>query len=34
VLLHELTHNAALRFMPRRPLQPVALRLDRRSISA
>ena len=33
-LAHELTHNAALRFMPRRPLQPVALRLDRRSISA
>jgi antirestriction protein ArdC len=31
---HELAHNAALRFMPRRPLQPVALRLDRRSISA
>ncbi|WP_068240746.1 ArdC family protein, partial [Tritonibacter horizontis] len=23
-LAHELTHNAALRFMPRRPLQPVA----------
>jgi antirestriction protein ArdC len=34
VWAHELAHNAALRFMPRRPLQPVALRLDRRSISA
>ena len=33
-LAHEVIHNAALRFMPRRPLQPVALRLDRRSISA
>ena len=33
-LAHELTHNAELRIMPRRSAEPVALRLDRRSVSA
>ncbi|MBT8152377.1 hypothetical protein KMP13_00370 [Epibacterium ulvae] len=31
---HETIHNAELRIMPRRSAEPVALRLDRRSVSA
>ncbi len=31
---HELAHNAELRIMPRRSLQPFALRSDRRGVSA
>ena len=31
---HEMAHNAELRIMPRRSAEPVALRLDRRSVSA
>ena len=33
-LAHELTHNAALRIMPRRSERPVAFQLDRRGVSA
>jgi antirestriction protein ArdC len=34
VWAHELAHNAELRIMPRRSAEPVALRLDRRGVSA